>query len=157
MAKGQNTLTLTVNDQELNNFLKNLAEVVGNATRPVAQAGAEVMYQEARRLAPVGQREYHYFYGTSWKPTKGNIKIKYKFYRGSLRNSVYQAYSKDRSGPLYSTYHVSWNYEKAPYAGFVEWGTPHMAGTSFIRAARLSKYNDALAAMRAKFNEIIMR
>jgi HK97 gp10 family phage protein len=146
MAKGRNSLTIKADTSDLQAYLRNLEVNMRQAARPIAQAGAQVLYDEARRLAPVGERAFHFFYGTSWK----KYGTKYRFERGSLKGSVYQVYSKDASIGPRATYHVSYNWKEAPYAGFVEWGTTKMPPKSFIRAAAINKYDQAVEAMKAK-------
>lgn len=125
------------------------------ATRPAAQAGAQVIYDEARRLAPVSDRS-HYFYGTASRDApKGQKKAKaYGPYApGSLRDAIYQAFSKNNSTAHRAVYHVSWNQKKAPYAWMVELGTSRAAAHPFLRPAILAKSDAAAAAMKAKFIE----
>jgi len=146
MAKGSNSLNIRADTSDLKKYLAELGVNMRQAARPIAQAGAQVLYEEARRLAPIGDRAFHFFYGTSWK----KYGTKYRFERGSLQGSIYQKYSPDNSIGPRATYHVSYNWKEAPYAGFVEWGTTKMPGKSFIRAAALNKYDEAVEAMKAK-------
>ena len=75
-------------------------QAFGEAARPAAQAGAQVLYDEVRRNV---------------------ARIKRK--TGNLASSIYQAYSKDNSTPGgRATYHVSWNAKKAPHGHLVEFG-----------------------------------
>lgn len=149
MAKGKNSLTLSANTREVTEYLRGLSGEMGKATRPIAQAGAQVLYDEAKRLAPVGDKAFHKFYGTSYK----KYGTYYVFARGSLKNSIYQKFSKDNSGPSNSTYHVSYNWRFAPYAGFVEYGTSKMPEHSFIRAAGANKYSASIEAMKVAAGE----
>lgn len=122
--------------------LHKTAEKINAATRPAAQAGAQVIYDAARVLAPQSQKR-HYFYIR---------KKKYGPYApGNLRDSIYQAFSKDRSGPSKATYHVSWNRDKAPYGHMVELGTSRAPAHSFIGAAVHDFGREALEAMRVTF------
>jgi len=76
------------------------AQAFGEAARPAAQAGAQVIYDEVRRNV---------------------ARIKRK--TGNLASSIYQAYSADNSQPGGAqTYHVSWNAKKAPHGHLVEFG-----------------------------------
>lgn len=69
------------------------------AVRPAAQAGAQVLYEAAKaNVARIGRKT------------------------GNLAASIYQAYSRDNSGPLRAEYHVSWNRKKAPHGHLVEFG-----------------------------------
>lgn len=110
--------------------------------RPAAQAGIQVFYDEVLLRVPVAQ-DSHYFYGSSYRATGTRYGIgggsnrgpiaPYK--PGNLRDSIYQAFSKDNSGDGFATYHCSWNYKKAPYGHMVENGTPRAAAHPFIRPA----------------------
>lgn len=76
-----------------------LGDEVRKAVRPAAQAGAQVIYNEVKRnVAGIGRKT------------------------GNLANAIYQAFSKDNSGELFSTYHVSVNHKKAPHWHLVEYG-----------------------------------
>lgn len=79
-------------------LMDQLAGDADAAVRPAAQAGAQVLYDEARRLA-----------GSKRKT-------------GNLQAAVYQVFSKDNSGRSHATYHVSWNAKKAPHGHLVEFG-----------------------------------
>lgn len=149
MARGKNTVTMSANTTQVREFLNGLGKELFKATRPIAQAGAQVFYEEAKRLAPVGDKAFHKFYGTSYK----KYGTYYVFARGSLKDSIYQKFSKDNSGPANSTYHVSYNWRFAPYAGFVEYGTSKMPAHSFIRKAGENKYSASIEAMKSAANE----
>lgn len=132
--------------------IRNKAIEIQAATRPAAQAGAQVIYEAARANAPVSA-EAHYFYGTSYKKTGK----RYLFTPGTLRNSIYQVYSKSNSGNNQATYHISWNHTKAPYGFMVEFGARagKMPARSFIGKALKEHGDDAAAAMKNKFIELI--
>lgn len=120
------------------------------AARPAAQAGAQVIYDAARLNVPVSKGA-HYFYGSSYKKTGQ----KYFFNSGTLKNSIYQVYSKTSSNKNVAAYHVSWNHTKAPYGFMVELGTVHSAAHSFIGKAIVEKGEAAAQAMAAKFHEVM--
>lgn len=120
------------------------------ATRPAAQAAAQVIYEKARLNVPVSGKG-HWFHGTSFKKTGQ----KYWFDSGSLRNSIYQVYSKDNSSEHKATYHVSWNTKKAPYAWMVELGTSRAPAHPFMGPAIASSSGAASAAMKHKFIELV--
>ena len=102
------------------------ADVLNKATRPAAQAGAQVIYDRARQLAPVSDKSHMFnIGGRKYGP----------FSPGNLRDSIYQVFSKDNSYRDTSTYHISWNADKAPYGFAVERGTSHSAAQSFIGKA----------------------
>lgn len=90
---------IRVDLDSLNMRLEQDADTMERAARPAAQAGAQVLYIEARRNA---------------------IAIRRK--SGNLVNSIYQAYSERNSGTGRAVYHVSWNPRKAPHGHLVEWG-----------------------------------
>jgi hypothetical protein len=75
------------------------ADAMEAAARPSAQAAAQVLYNEVKR----------------------NV-ARLKRHTGNLDRSIYQAFSKDNSGPGLATYHVSWNAKKAPHGHLVEYG-----------------------------------
>lgn len=106
--------------------LRATAEALNQATRPAAQAGAQLIYDRARQLAPVSEAA-HYFYG--------QYQVYGPFRPGNLRDAIYQVFSKDNSFRDVSTYHISWNADKAPYGAMVEFGTSRAPARSFIAAA----------------------
>jgi HK97 gp10 family phage protein len=112
------------------------------AARPAAQAGAQVIYDAARINAPVSQ-DSHFFYirGKKYGP----------FAPGTLRDSIYQVYSKAESSDTKATYQVSWNYKKAPYAFMVELGTSRAPAHSFLGKAIREKKKAALDAIKAEY------
>lgn len=149
---------LRVNTQELNEYIGEFTEESRRATRPAAQAGAQVLYEEVKRnVAKMGRKT------------------------GNLAASIYQAYSKDNSGPTEATYHVSWNHKKAPHGRLLEWGhiqthvirydkktgkfwtdksaplaKPRQIGARpFIRPA-IAKFPQAEAAMRERYFEELL-
>lgn len=93
------TFSIKVDTQELVQFVGEFQEASHQATRPAAQAGAEVLYQAVKRnVSALGRKT------------------------GNLANSIYQAYSKSNSSATNAEYHVSWNHIKAPHGRLVEWG-----------------------------------
>lgn len=122
--------------------LQATAEQLNKATRPAAQAGAQIIYDRARKLAPVSA-ESHMFYGSHavYGPYKP----------GTLRDSIYQAFSKDNSFKDVSTYHVSWNADKAPYGAMVEFGTSKAPAKSFIRRALTETRSQVRDAMKKRY------
>lgn len=132
--------------------LDKLGTQAEEAVRPAAQAGAQVLYEEARRLCPVSA-EAHYFYGSAAKkaPPGQKKQLAYLFYPGNLRDAIYQVFSKDNSGAAKATYHVSWNHTKAPYGHMVERGTSNAPAHAFIRPAYDAKQAAALEAAKARF------
>lgn len=115
---------------EVNNWCDAMREDVAQALRPAAQEGAQVLYDEVRTKVPVSA-EAHWFHGKSFKK---NGK-KYLFQPGTLRSAIYQVHSKDNSGQMFHTYHISWNHRKAPYGFMVEYGTANAPPKFFLRNA----------------------
>lgn len=116
------------------------------ATRPAAQAGAQVIYDHARLNVSVGKKG-HWFYGTSFKKTGQ----RYWMEAGTLKDSIYQVYSKDNSDESKSTYHISWNATKAPYGYMVEFGTSRANAKPFMGPAIHDHKQEVTDAMRSKF------
>lgn len=99
MSKGRNTVTAAVDTSGFEQFLEALADETEVAVRPAAQAGTQVLYEAVKlNVSKIGRVS------------------------GNLAESIYQVYSRDHSGPLTATYHVSWNHKKAPHGGLVEYG-----------------------------------
>jgi HK97 gp10 family phage protein len=115
-----------------------IAEGAKTQTRPAAQAAAQVLYAEVKLRAPVAKRAKKLKSGRVIAP-------------GALKAAIYQAYSKDRSTPERATYHVSWNYKKAPHGHLVEFGTSRAPAHPFLRPSFDSKAADALEAARTHF------
>ncbi|MEN6538695.1 MAG: HK97-gp10 family putative phage morphogenesis protein [Mizugakiibacter sp.] len=124
--------------------LRATADMLNKATRPAAQAGAQIIYDRAKVLAPVAAAP-HYFYGQNRRYGP--------FAPGNLRESIYQAFSQDNSFKDVSTYHISWNASKAPYGAMVEFGTSKAPARSFIAAAVAETRAEVRAAIKARFIE----
>lgn len=122
--------------------LRATAEELNRATRPAAQVGAQVVYERARQLVPVSSAA-HMFYGTN--------AVYGPYSPGNLRNAIYQVYSKDNSYKDVSTYHVSWNADKAPYGAMVEFGTSKAPAHSFIAAAVTETRSAVREAMKKRY------
>ena len=114
------------------------------ATRPAAQAGAQIIYERARLEAPVSA-DSHYFYirGKKYGP----------YAPGTLRNSIYQVFSKDNSYKDVSTYHISFNKSEAPYGFIVHNGTSRTAAHPFIAKAVVETRTQVRAAIKARYLE----
>jgi hypothetical protein len=83
----------------LNRLLDSLGVAAEEAARPAAQAAAQVLYDDVNaNVAKLGR------------------------VTGNLAGAVYQAFSRDNSGPGRATYHISWNAKKAPHGHLVEYG-----------------------------------
>ena len=93
------TLSLSANLTGFERMLDQLGTDVEAAARPAAQAAADVFY----------------------RAVKDNVQALGRV-TGNLDGSIYQAYSKERSGPGHAVYHISWNERKAPHGHLVEYG-----------------------------------
>lgn len=114
------------------------------ATRPAAQAGAQIIYERARIEAPVSA-DSHFFYirGRKYGP----------YAPGTLRDAIYQVFSKDNSFKDVSTYHISFNKTEAPYGFIVHNGTSRTAAHPFISKAVVETRTQVLAAIKARYLE----
>lgn len=91
--------SINVDLQSVNAMIDGLQADVQAAVRPASQAGAQVIYARAvQNVEALGE------------------------YSGRLIDSIYQAYSKERSGPAKAVYGISWNYKTAPHGHLVEFG-----------------------------------
>lgn len=137
-------MDMELDTRGLEELLDSLGDAASEAVRPAAQAGAQVLYDAAKRRAPVSDR-MHFFYGTH---------AKYGPYKpGNLRDSIYQVYSRDNSHETKAQYHVSFNFKKAPYGFMVEYGTSKAPAHPFIRPAM----DLAPVAQDAMRNEVLKR
>jgi len=139
MASG---LKININVAGFKEQLDGLADDMNRATRPAAQAGAEVIYRLAKLYAPVADAS-HMFHG------EGGVYGPFK--PGSLRDSIYQVFSEDNSFLDVSVYHISWNATKAPYGAMVELGTSRAPAHSFIGRAVKESRGEVKDAMKARF------
>ncbi len=112
------------------------------ATRPAAQAGVQIIYDRARINAPVSDAS-HFFHirGKKYGP----------YAPGNLRDSIYQVFSKDKSYKDVSTYHISWNADKAPYGAMVEFGTSKAPARSFIGKAVTETRTQVRQAIKERY------
>lgn len=143
--------------------LKSMSQAIESGLRPMAQAGAQIFYEEVLVRVPVMA-----------EPAVNNGKL---IEPGALKASIYQAFSADNSGRGRSTYHISWNASKAPHGHLVEYGhimtrkaykgrdgnwytsptlleTPkHVAAQPFLRPAWDTAAQRAAEAARDRFIE----
>lgn len=148
-------MKVRINVAKFKEELRSTADELNRATRPAAQAGAQIIYERAKLLASalVSEKE-HYFYGMAAKrlPKGKKRAAAYGPYRpGTLRDSIYQAFSQDNSHRDVSVYHISWNATKAPYGAMVELGTSRAAAHSFIGAAVAETRSAVREAMRQRY------
>ena len=131
--------------------LRATADELGRATRPAAQEGAQVVYDRAKQIVSaelVSKREHKFHIeGRVYGP----------FQPGTLLRSIYQAFSDDNSFKDVSTYHVSWNADKAPYGAMVEFGDSKTGATSFIARSIKETRSEVRAAIKARFIEEVNR
>ena len=141
-------LKVKMNIAKFKEELRETADILNKATRPAAQAGAQIIYDRAKQLAPVSDHAHMFnIEGGVYGP----------FSPGNLRDSIYQAFSKDNSYKDVSTYHVSWNADKAPYGAMVEFGTSRAAAQSFIARSIKETRSEVRAAIKARFIEEVNR
>lgn len=82
-----------------NELIKDLGEGIEHAIRPAAQAGAQVIYDEAKsNVERIGKKT------------------------GNLASAIYQAFDKRASTNVLAAYSVSWNAAKAPHGSLIEYG-----------------------------------
>lgn len=137
-------MRVNVNIAALKEQLRTTVDKLHAATRPAAQSGAEIIYQRARLEAPVSQ-DSHYFYirGKKYGP----------YAPGTLKNSIYQVFSKDNSYKDVSTYHISFNKSEAPYGFIVHNGTSRTAAHPFIAKAVVETRSQVRQAIKARYLE----
>ena len=133
---------ITVNLKAFKEALQATTEELHRATRPAAQAGAQIIYDRARQHAPVSKRAHMFnIEGRIYGP----------FSPGNLRDSIYQVFSKSKSFKDVSTYEISWNKDKAPYGFVVERGTSKLAANSFIARSVVETRAEVREAMKARY------
>jgi len=93
------SFSLNVDTSALDRLMDMLGDEAEAAARPAAQASAQVFYKAVKaNVAALGRNT------------------------GNLDRSIYQVYSKSKSGSGRAVYHVSWNAQKAPHGHLVENG-----------------------------------
>lgn len=97
---GGNSFGMDMDLTGLDALLSDLADGVQDAIRPMAQAGAQVIYDRV----------------------KLNVRALGRV-TGNLDESIYQYYSTEKSEDgKRAEYHISWNHKKAPHGHLVEFG-----------------------------------
>lgn len=127
-------------DAGLQAALDEIASVAQVSTRPAAQAGAQVLYEEVLLRVPVS---------STVRTTKSGRTIT----PGALKASIYQVFSKDNSGDDRSTYHISWNYRKAPHGHLVEFGAARSPAHPFLRPSFDAKAAMALQQANVRWSD----
>lgn len=137
-------MAIRTNIGQFKEQLRAKVDVMHAATRPAAQAGVQIIYDRARINAPVSQ-DSHFFYirGKKYGP----------YAPGNLRDSIYQVFSKDNSFKDVSTYHISWNKDKAPYGYVYEWGNSKRGAKSFIARSVIETRAQVREAIKARYIE----
>lgn len=135
-------MRINMNVAQFKEQLQATTNELQKATRPAAQAGAQIIYDAARLHAPVSKRP-HKFYGTH--------KVYGPYAPGNLRDSIYQVFSKTNSYKDVSTYHISWNADKAPYGAMVEFGTSKSPARSFIGKAVTETRTQVRQAIKERY------
>lgn len=122
--------------------LRAKVDVLHAATRPAAQAGAQIIYERARINAPVSS-DSHFFYirGKKYGP----------YAPGTLRDSIYQVFSKENSFKDVSTYHISFNKSEAPYGYIVHNGTSRTVAHPFISKAVVETRAEVRQAIKTRY------
>ena len=133
------TFAIKFNSAGLNAALDQLAKGAEVSTRPAAQAGAQVLYDEVLQRVPVAKKARKTKSGRTIEP-------------GALKASIYQVFSQDNSDPARSTYHVSWNRRKAPHGHLVEFGTSRAPAHPFLRPSFDAQASTALQAANVRWN-----
>ena len=137
-------MKISINAAKFKQELQATAAELGRATRPAAQAGAQVIYDRAKSISStIRSKHEHKFYGTN--------AVYGPYQPGNLFRSIYQAFSKDNSFSDVSTYHISWNADKAPYGAMVELGTSKAGARSFIGRAVKETRSTVAAVMKQRF------
>lgn len=116
--------------------LDNITKAAEKATRPAAQAGAQVFYDEVKQRVPI-----------SAKPHKSGKKT---YNPGTLRKAIYQAFADKESGKDKAMYRISFNKTHAFYGRFLEFGTSKMAAKPFLRPAYDAARAKALKAVQER-------
>ena len=135
-------MRINMNVAQFKEQLQATTNELQKATRPAAQAGAQIIYAAARLNAPVSKKP-HKFYGTH--------KVYGPYAPGNLRDSIYQVFSKTNSYKDVSTYHISWNADKAPYGAMVEFGTSKSPARSFIGKAVTETRTQVRQAIKERY------
>ena len=136
------SVRITLNVKQFQEQLQATAAKMMTATRPAAQAGAQVIYERARLNAPVSSKAHTFnIEGRKYGP----------FQPGNLRDSIYQVFSTTRSFRDVSTYEISFNKQRAPYGYAVSRGTSKTTANNFIGRAVVETRATVRAAMKERY------
>lgn len=137
-------LKLDFDTRGIDASLDKITKAANAGVRPAAQTGAQILYERARAEAPrSGAAHNFHIEGRVYGP----------FSPGTLRDSIYQVFSKSHSAYGKATYHISFNHTKAPYGFMVLRGTSRLPANDFIGRAYDSGMQEAAksALERLKF------
>jgi len=148
-GRGSKTFSVTTDLSAFVDLMDDVVKASYDAVIPSAEAGAKIIYQATLQATPHGAKG-HWFTGGR-KGGKG----RYWFNAGNLRASIYHVLSQDNTGPGYATFHISWNYKKAPYAYMVHNGTSKAAAVPFVIRGREISQVAAQDTMVNKYLEIL--
>lgn len=147
-------MSFTVDLSQFANLSSQLRDFAAGLHEQVALDGvaamAQVVYTQARLLAPISEQA-HIFYGRDSKRTG----VTYKFQPGNLRAAIYRAYSPERSGTTRKEYRISWSHRKAPYGHMVELGTSTAPAHPFLGPS-LSVLPEAYAAAKVEMGASLL-
>lgn len=130
--------SIKFDDEALFKGLDGITAGANQETRPAAQAGAQVFYDEVLLRVPVNTKTIKKKSGKEILP-------------GALKRAIYQAFSQDNSSEERATYHISWNAKKAPHGHLIENGTSRAPAYPFIRPSYDAKASAALQASKDRF------
>lgn len=135
-------MSVRMNTTKFKEQLRAEVDKLHAATRPAAQAGAQIIYDRARINAPVsGDSHFFYIRGKKYGP----------YAPGTLRDAIYQVFSKDNSYKDRSTYHISFNKDKAPYGFIVHNGTSKTVAHPFISKSVVETRAEVRQAIKARY------
>lgn len=141
-------LKVSINMRQFKQEMAAELALLQRATRPAAQAGAQIVYERAKQLAPVSDAPHMFqIEGRVYGPFKP----------GTLRDSIYHAFSEDNSYKDVSVYHISWNATKAPYGAMVEVGTSRAPAKSFIARAVSETRAQVREAIKQRYIEEVTK
>ena len=140
------TVKISMNVKQFQEQLQATQAQLMKATRPAAQAGAQLIYDFARLPPPMGAP-------VSEKPHKFHIegRVYGPFAPGTLRDSVYQVFSTSMSYRDVSVYEISFNKQEAPYGFTVTRGTSKTPANNFIARAVLGTRAKVRAAIKERY------
>lgn len=119
MSGGKKSFSIKADTSGLERWLDELGDAAEEAARPAAQAAAQVLYEAVKsNVASIGRKT------------------------GNLERSIYQAFSRDKSGQGKATYHVSWRTgrEKDENGRPISTGKPRAPHGHLVEFGHLQRY-----------------